>query len=157
MTVHTSEPCCSATPAHTGDVRCPTSGSEGKAVDWTTVAALATGPVPPKQEFRLCRDPECDVVYYGSDGAVLTVAQLSVKPGFKKGSDGLVCYCFLHREEDIRRQLGERGTTDLFDSIKRQVQAGNCACRVRNPSGKCCLKDAQETLRRLEVELEITA
>ncbi|MCZ6507879.1 MAG: (2Fe-2S)-binding protein [Acidobacteria bacterium] len=153
-----SDSCCSVTPADTSGSSCPASGFEGKRVaDRATVAALTKGRVPPKQEFRLCRDAECEVVYYGSAGTVLTLSDLSVQPGFKSGSDGLVCYCFLHSKADIRRQLGETGETDIFESIKDEVQAGNCACEVRNPSGKCCLGEVQEAIRVLEKELEVTA
>ncbi|MFQ5526929.1 MAG: (2Fe-2S)-binding protein [Thermoanaerobaculia bacterium] len=152
-----SESCCSVSPADTGSSRCPASAFQGKPVDWTTVAALAAGPVPPKQEFRLCRDTACEVVYYGSTGAVLTVTDLSVRPGFKDGSDGLVCYCFLHRKSDIARQLRGTGETDVFDSIKSEVQAGNCACEVRNPTGKCCLGEVQQAIQSLEKELGVRA
>ena len=113
-----SESCCLVAPADSGGSRCPASGFEGKPVDWTAVAALTQGRVPPKQEFRLCRDAECAVVYYGSTGAVLTADDLTVEPGFKEGSNGLVCYCFLHRKADIARQLGETGETHVFESIK---------------------------------------
>jgi hypothetical protein len=152
-----SDSCCSVTPQDTGGSSCPANGFEGKRVDRATVAALAKGRVPPKQEFRLCRDAECEVVYYGSAGTVLTLSDVSVQPGFKSSSDGLVCYCFLHRKADIARQLAETGETDVFQSIKDEVQAGNCACEVRNPTGKCCLGEVQETIRSLEKELEVTA
>lgn len=152
-----SESCCSVSPADTGGSLCPASGFEGKPVDWTTVTALAAGPVPPKQELRLCRDTACEVVYYGSAGAVLTVSDLTVRPGFKNGPDGLVCYCFLHRKSDIARQLRETGETDVFDSIKSEVQAGNCACEVRNPTGKCCLGEVRQAIQSLEKELGVTA
>ena len=152
-----NEGCCSATPADPGAIRCPASGVTGSPVDWTTVAALARGRVPPKQEFRLCPDTECEVVYYSPAGTPLTVSDLSVQPGFKHGSDGLVCYCFLYRKSDIARQLSATGETDVFQSIKDEVQAGNCACEVRNPSGKCCLGEVQEAIRNLERELGVTA
>jgi len=152
-----SKPRCSI-PAVQGDAaRCPASGFEGKPVDWTTVAALTIGPVPPRQDFRLCRDPECEVVYYGPAGAVIETGDLNVQPGFGEGSDRLVCYCFLHREADIARELAERGTTGVYDSIEREVQACNCACEVRNPSGKCCLGEVQATIQRLERDLGVTA
>lgn len=152
-----SESCCSVAPADSGAARCPASGSEGKRVDRTTVAALAKGRVPPRQEFRLCRDAKCEIVYYGSAGTVLTMSDLNVRPGFKEGSEGLVCYCFLHTEADMARQLGETGKTDVFESIKQEIEAGNCACEVRNPSGKCCLGEVQEAIRGLEKELGVTA
>lgn len=152
-----SESCCSVPAADSDASLCPASGFAGKPVDWTTVAALANGRVPSRQAFRLCRDAECDVVYYGSAGAVLTVSDLNVRPGFKSGTDGLVCYCFLHRKDDIARQLSESGETTIFDSIESEVQAGNCACEVRNPSGKCCLGEVRETIRSLEKELGVNA
>ena len=152
-----SESCCSIPAVEGNAARCPASGYEGKPVDWTTVAALTSGPVPSRQDFRLCRDPECEVVYYGSAGTVLRTGDLNVQPGFKEGSGGLVCYCFLHREADVARELAERGTTGIFDSIKRQVKAGNCACEVRNPSGKCCLGEVQGANQRLEKDTGVTA
>ncbi len=145
-----SETCCSISTPRAGASRCPASGFAGQLVDWTTVAALSGGRVPPRQEFRLCRDPECEVVYYGTAGALLATRDLNVRPGFKNGGDGLLCYCFLHREADIARQLAETGRTDLFRSIRDEVEAGNCACEVRNPSGRCCLGEVQETIHRLE-------
>ena len=152
-----SEACCSVNSADVGAARCPASAFPGKPVDWTTVAALSKGRIPAKQDFRLCRDADCEVVYYGSVGTVLTVSDLYVYPGFKSGSDGLVCYCFLHRKADLGRQLSETGETDVFASIKEEVQAGNCACEVRNPSGKCCLGEVQQAIRSLQKELGVTA
>ncbi len=152
-----SESCCSVPPADSNASLCPEDGFAGKPVDFTTVAALANGPVPPRQTFRLCHDAECDVVYYGSAGAVLTVSDLNVQPGFKSAGDGLVCYCFLHRKDDIARQLSESGETTIFDSIESEVEAGNCACDVRSPSGKCCLGEVRETIRILEKEMGVNA
>ncbi len=128
------------------------SGFEGSLVNWSTVAALTSGMVPPPQDFRLCRDPDCEVVYYGSAGALLRKGDVHVEPGFKEGSDGLVCYCFLYREVDIAGDLCEWGTTDIFDSIAREVRSGNCLCEVRSPSGKCCLGEVRKTIQRLEQE-----
>ena len=33
----------------------------------------------------------------------------------------------------------------LAERIKAEVQAGNCACEVKNPSGKCCLGNVTRT------------
>ena len=152
-----SEACCSVTRTDDGAAKCPASAFPGKPVHWTTVAALTHGRVPTKQEFRLCRDAECEIVYYGSDGTILTGNDLNVQPGFKAGSDELVCYCFLHRKADIERQLRETGDTDIFELIKKEVQAANCACEVRNPSGRCCLGEVQQAIRSLRKELAVTA
>ena len=152
-----SESCCVVPQREQRPSLCPKSGHEGKPVDWLTVAALSRGQVPARQDFWLCYDRECEVVYFGSADAVLTLQDVSVVPGFKNGGDGLVCYCFHHRTSDIARDLSESGSTGVFDSIKDEVKVGNCACEVRNPSGKCCLGDVQKTIRRLEAELGVRA
>lgn len=147
--------CCElpSVPESTG--KCPESESPGKSVEWLTVASLASGRVPPRQDFWLCHDPVCSVVYFGAEGAVLAVEDLHVTPGFKTGRDGLVCYCFGHRKEDIARDLAGAGETDILDSIKSEVQAGNCACEVRNPSGRCCLGEVQRTINEMSQETEV--
>ncbi len=150
-----STSCCdvSTAPAEIGS--CPRSGSTCESVDWLTVAALIKGRVPARQDFRLCRDPDCDVVYFGSAGAELRAEDLKVAPGFKEGSDGLVCYCFLHHVSDIEAEIADTGQTGVLGSIKAEVQAGNCACEVRNPSGKCCLGEVQRTINQIEQRLEV--
>jgi hypothetical protein len=151
-----SDACCELprVPAESGE--CPESGAAGKPVDWLTVAALVEGHVPPRQDFWLCRDPDCAVVYFGEQGSLLTAEDLRVAPGFKNGSSGLVCYCFSHHRDDIARDLSERGETSILESIKKEVQAGNCACEVRNPAGKCCLGEVQRAISELSAELEVT-
>ena len=124
---------------------CPVNGFPGKPVGWLTVAALTVGPVPAKQEFWLCCDPACPAVYF-SDSGVLSARELRTEPGFKNGTTGLLCYCFLYRREDIVREIAENGTTIAFDVIQREVKAGNCACQVRNPSGGCCLSDVRRAV-----------
>jgi hypothetical protein len=134
---------------------CPLSRSIAWPVGWITVAALARGRVPPRQQFRICFDPDCEVVYFGSAATVLRVGDLNVRPGFKTGSDGLLCYCFLHRREDVARQLQESGRTSVLDEIGREVGSRNCACQVRNPLGRCCLGEVREAIRTLEREVEV--
>ena len=132
--------CCPSEPASDPVRPCPVSGFSGEPVGWRTVAALTAGPVPPKQAFWLCRDPTCEVVYFGSSEALISRRDLRTEPGFKAGADGFVCYCFLHRREE----LAARGGANVFEEVQRRVKAGDCACEVRNPSGKCCLKDLRK-------------
>lgn len=143
-----NESCC--TDSECGvEGRCPASGTAGRPVAWQTVAALTVGRVPRNQTYWLCEDSGCQVVYFGSDGPALTVADVAPSPGFKAASDGLVCYCFLHRQSDLERDVREGWATRTFDAITEQVRAGNCACEVRNPTGKCCLGAIQRALSEL--------
>jgi hypothetical protein len=127
-------------------VPCPASGTPGVAVPWLTVAALATGPVPARQEYRLCSAEDCPVVYFGADGVTLTTHQVARAPGFKTGGDGLLCYCFLFRREEFVGELRDRGASSILAAIETGVAAGRCACRVRNPAGRCCLPEVRRVV-----------
>lgn len=144
-----TESCCSDDPCEAGS-RCPSSGSEGKPVAWQTVAALTVGRAPPNQSYWLCEDPDCPAVYFGADGTTVPVGDVAPVPGFKAGGDGLVCYCFLYRHSDLERDVAEGVPTRTLDAITAEVKARNCACEVRNPTGKCCLGAIRRDLNRLE-------
>lgn len=136
--------CCE--PRDDADARspaaCPECAHSGRSVTFPTVAALTRVRLPERQEFHLCRQEGCSTVYWGSEGARLTVPDLTVTPGFKKpGGRGLVCYCFLHDTAEIERELEESGATRVPERIRHEIQQRNCACEVRNPSGRCCLGD----------------
>ena len=126
---------------------CPVNGFPGSPVGWLTVAALTSGPVPAKQDFWLCRDPACPAVYFSESDAI-SAQELRTEPGFKNGTSGWLCYCFLYGREDIAREIAARGTTTVFEVIQREVKAGNCACQVRNPSGGCCLGDVRQAIEQ---------
>lgn len=125
------------------DEACPHCEGSLLPVPWRTVAALTTGPLPPRQEFHLCREPACPAVYVGSRGTVLGVETLRIRPGFKTGGEGWVCYCFNYRRQDFERERarGEKG--QILAAIGSRVGRGDCACDVRNPSGRCCLPEVR--------------
>lgn len=114
-----------------------------------TVAALTSGPLHPYQDFWLCRETCCEVVYFGSGGATLTSANLHVEPGFKHEGDGTLCYCFGHRRSDFEREILATGTTQIPSAIKKLARSGGCACEVRNPSGRCCLAEVKRYVDEL--------
>ena len=152
-----SDSCCSTSQRPPASRSCPASDFRGKPVEWLTVAALAARRVPPRQDFWLCEDSDCDVVYFGEDGTLLGTSDMRVIPSFKgsPSQNDLVCYCFLYSRQDIEDELKASGDTTIFERISAEVKAGNCACEVRNPSGKCCLGDVkraiQETRERLQI------
>lgn len=145
--------CCNV-PGGQSDRFCPACGERGTPVDWLTVAAFVSGPLPPADNYRLCKTADCQVLYFGSDpgGARIFVDRARVRPGFKSDGDGLLCYCFEHRLGGIARDLCERGETRVFDRIKEKVKSNGCACDVRNPSGKCCLADVRRAILALEAD-----
>lgn len=133
--------CCIERPDDKEAQHCPVSLGIGRRVGWTTVAALTIGTAPPRQEIWLCRDANCDVVYFGSRGLELRASDVRSVPGFKVGSDGLACYCFQTSRQTIEDEVRTRGSSPSLEFIRTQVREKGCACEVRNPTGRCCLED----------------
>jgi len=152
-----SNSCCSTSQRPPATRSCPVSNFRGKPVEWLTVAALTARRVPPRQDFWLCEDSDCDVVYFGEDGTLLQTSDLRVVPSFKgsPSQNDLVCYCFLYSRQDIEDELSTSGETTIFDRITAEVKAGNCACEVRNPSGKCCLGAVKQAVQETREKLQI--
>ena len=140
-----SDECCDRT-SDPGGGSCPTCRTKGLPVRWTTVAALTLGPVPPRGEFSLCLDTDCDVVYFGGFESPLLVEEVRVLPRFKRGSEGFVCYCFLHTRESVVAETRALGNSPTLESIRNNVKNKGCACEVRNPTGKCCLREIQQII-----------
>ena len=146
-----SEDCCAPSGVCSGGTQsCPACGCRGQSVESSTVAALVADPVPARQALWLCQDRDCVVVYFGDAGAYVLVSDLWFLPAFKSESpEALVCYCFLHTRSEIESELRHGGISTLVDRIAVKVKAGECACEVRNPSGRCCLGEVKDEIRRL--------
>lgn len=145
-----SEDCCAPSGVCSNDMQsCPACGCRGQSVERSTVAALVAGSVPARQAFWLCRERDCGIAYFGDAGARVPVSDLRFLPAFKSESpEAFVCYCFLHPRSEIESELRHDGISTLVDRIAVKVKAGECACEVRNPSGRCCLGEVRaETVR----------
>jgi hypothetical protein len=148
--------CCSpknAVESHTA-VRCPDSGSPGKAVDGLTVKALLTEEALQRLtagDYRFCADAGCDVVYFSAEGVRFATGDVRVGVWQKQPlGDRQVCYCFGESEASIRRELDATGRSTAVERIREHIAAGRCACEVRNPRGVCCLGDVMAAVKRVE-------
>jgi hypothetical protein len=108
----------------------------------------------PVTQYYFCEAPDCDVVYFSVDpqAPIFRRADLLVRVGVKEESDPVpVCYCFGFTRKDIENEIAATGRSTMADRITAEVKAGNCACEVKNPSGKCCLGNvarvSQESIR----------
>ena len=76
----------------------------------------------------------------------------------KKGSNsvtvipGMLCYCFEFTEDDIRKDIEDKGTTDIPIKIQLEIKNDNCRCSELNPSGKCCLGNVLNFVNSLKLE-----
>jgi len=133
-------------------VACPANGARSKQVGLQTVRSLVRK-LPfgmSKTQFYFCDSPECDIVYFASESQapVFRRADLAVRVGAKETTDPIpVCYCYGITRKDIRDETVRTGRSTVPQRIAAEVKAGNCACDVKNPSGKCCLG---EVIRAVE-------
>ncbi len=83
-----------------------------------------------------CASPECDVIYFNTEGEVITRQALRQDVGIKSRDDSaLICYCFDVSRADVK------ANPDAKAYVMAQTKQKLCACHIRNPSGQCCLKD----------------
>ena len=131
--------CCTGKGHSFGRYSCPANGKEYPEINLRTVLHQIKKPwdypLPAPQHY-FCYDPECDVVYFTHSGAVINRQQLRGQVGQKERSpDRMLCYCY--------GVLQNQAATDpsIKSFVIMETKAGRCACEVRNPSGRCCLKD----------------
>ena len=133
--------CCSSTenakPAR--KFACPANNKEYVAVEVKTILQHIKSPwlqILDEEKYYFCDDPNCDVVYFGLTGSVINKNELRTVVGVKEDSDDTtVCYCFgISKTQAIQ-------DAELKTYVTQQTKEKMCACDIRNPSGRCCLKD----------------
>lgn len=140
--------CCSSsnTPGQPPIVkkhRCPINGKEYSEVSSTTIIHHIKEPWNwdrKSQGYYFCEDPDCSVVYFGQDDSIIEVDALRTSVGIKqKSKESPVCYCFGVN----RKEAATNSSAKAF--VIENTKNNACACEIRNPSGRCCLKDFPKT------------
>ena len=118
--------------------RCPVNGKLYPEVPLKTLRHHIRNPWNvelPNQGYYFCSDPDCAVVYFGEDDSTLNTSQLRTTVWQKQGRpDSTLCYCF-------GVSVQQAATPAIKDFVVQQTKQSLCACEIRNPSGRCCLKD----------------
>ena len=130
--------------------QCPRCGRVGRPVDRITPKALLLPSALVRlsaDQYSFCSTADCPVVYFGPH-YTFDRQDLAV-PVFQKEPPGarIVCYCLSVSELDIHREVLENGRASAADRIRALVQAGRCACEVRNPQGTCCLGNVTRAVK----------
>jgi hypothetical protein len=147
--------CCSVnanTEAAPAVMACPVNGARSKQVDVLTVKSLVRR-LPlgmPDSQYYFCDTSDCEVVYFALDAEAPRFRRedLMVRVGAKETVDPIpICYCFGFTRQDIWEEIRSTGKSTVAKRITEEVEAGRCACEVKNPSGKCCLGDVTRTAK----------
>ncbi len=132
---------------------CPHGKPIGKRVQGHTVKALLSVSL---REVRAadclyCRTQTCPIVYCSPDhGQTFTVDHVRERV-YQKAPDAddvWVCYCFRHTVGDVGGASPEARAAMLQD-IDTGINAGQCACDLRNPQGSCCLGNVRGLIQRM--------
>jgi NAD(P)H-nitrite reductase large subunit len=104
----------------------------------------------PNGQYYFCDSPDCDLVYFAFDpqAPAFRREDLSVRVGVKETSNPIpICYCFGFTRQDIQEEIRATGQSTVAKRIAAEVEAGRCACHIKNPSGKCCLGDVARAMK----------
>ena len=98
--------------------------------------------------------PGCAVVYYDETGQTYSCAEVRVRIWQKEPyGDRPICYCFGETESTIRTEFERQAESKAVERVRAHIDAGRCACDVRNPKGVCCLGDLILAVKRVSGEL----
>lgn len=134
---------------------CPTNGKVGRPVHLQTLKAQLSVPLTRLRsaDYRFCPAADCPTVYYSTDGQICFGLADLREDVFQKHSDldsTLVCYCFQHTVGSIHTEIERTGVSTVIDQITAGIQAGYCACDIRNPQGTCCLGNVRRLVQRIQ-------
>ena len=140
---------------------CPVCGMKGKSVQRQTVKALLSVSLRELEdvEYLFCKTQTCPVVYFSPNGEQRFTVEQVREPVYQKEpdcDDVFICYCFRHTVGELHAASSET-LTAIVDDINTGINAGQCACDLRNPQGSCCLGNVRELIKRMitpAVEIE---
>jgi CopZ-like zinc binding protein len=133
---------------------CPDCGKTGKSIQRQTVSAMLSASLRAVQDeqYFFCRTQTCPVVYFSNESKQsFTVEQVRERVYQKEPEvdEVFICYCFRHTIGDLRVASPEDSTA-IVEDINMGINAGQCACDLRNPQGSCCLGSVRSMLKHLE-------
>jgi hypothetical protein len=133
---------------------CPVCGVTGKPVQGQTIKALLSVSLREVRDLKyfFCKTQTCPVVYFSPDGEqTFSIEQVRERVYQKEpdSDDVFACYCFRHTVGDICAASPESRKA-ILDDINTGINAGQCACDLRNPQGSCCLGNVRGLIKRVD-------
>lgn len=134
---------------------CPVCAEPGQPVPGQTIKSLLAVSLRQlrAEVYRFCATPACRVVYFSDDAHTFTEAMVRERVFQKhpEAADTLVCYCFQYAVGDAAVAAEH---ARIVTAIRAGIQAGQCACDLRNPQGTCCLGNVLALARPVDATLK---
>lgn len=139
---------------------CPECNKVGKPVQGQTIRSLLSVSLRQVRgvQFLFCRTQSCPIVYFSADGEQAFTKQEGRESVYQKepeAEDVFICYCFHHTVGGLRSASPEDRVA-IVDNINTGINAGQCACDLRNPQGSCCLGNVTRRIKQFEQEAATT-
>ncbi len=135
--------CCNTLPSESGEtpekrkpVPCPVCGQRAMPVETVTVLHHVRQPwsVDLQGAWWVCENPDCEQAYIGEERRVHVSQMRDLPAGKQTAEEALVCFCF-----GVSRQHAKAPSVREF--VVQMTRDKQCDCTIRNPAGRCCLKD----------------
>lgn len=133
---------------------CPSCSQQGRPVGGITVKhlvkAVYTDKVIEEDDYFICMNEVCDVVYYEASGDITYLKDhVRVPIWFKKDADPkYACYCSQVTVEDVIRAVVHQGAETVAEVNRMTGAMKNASCKLNNPLGVCCHPVIQEAIEQ---------
>lgn len=88
-----------------------------------------------EEDYSHCTNQKCDVAYFSTSNIIF---KRKIRE-FKDNQDVMLCYCFDITQSQYQSALEQGVSKPIKNFVIQQTKQGRCACKTRNPSGRCCL------------------
>jgi len=86
-------------------------------------------------DYAFCANHDCNTGYFSASDMIPKTALRA----FQSNQDAMLCYCFDVSESEYRTALADGTAATIKAFVVQQTKDKLCACKSRNPSGRCCL------------------
>ena len=96
--------------------------------------------------YSYCSNPQCDVVYFRNE-ETFTTRMINKEIGFKYSASeqATVCFCYNYPKSELYDDT-------LIDKINIRIDNYGNRCDIRNPNGKCCIKEIKKMQKEKKEE-----
>jgi Zinc binding domain len=133
--------CCSGSHSKPATQACPQCDTACKSVEMPTLYHQVRFPENQNiisDTYYFCPAKDCSTGYFSIAGHSVPKPQLRTHQNIQKNT---ICYCFDIDAKDYLTALSTKNAETIKNFVIKRTKSGECACKLRNPSGLCCLAE----------------